>query len=151
MKAFVKNIRIAPKKLNLIAEMVRGKSASEALGLLKYLPKRGAPFLYKAVSSAVKNAENNDNQKERDLFIETIYVGKGITLKRFMPVSRGRAHTIRKRCTMLTVMLGSNAPSVTKETKATKEEKAPEVKEEKTKTVRKPRAKKTETTEAKAS
>lgn len=118
MKVILKNLRIAPKKLNLIAEMVRGKNVTEALSILKFTPKRAAPFIYKGLFSALKNAENLGNHKEQDLVIEKIYVGKGMTLKRFMPVSRGRAHAIRKRCSNLKIFLKSTiAASESKTTK----------------------------------
>lgn len=109
MKSILYNIRIAPKKLNLIATMIRGKSANEALDLLKHLPKKAAPILWKALHSAIKNAENGKNKKTENLVIEKVYVGKGITLHRSMPVSRGRAHPIRKRCSHLKIYLVDTA------------------------------------------
>lgn len=105
MKAVIKNLRITPKKLNLIAEMVRGKSVTDALNLLKFVPKKAAEVLYKAVYSALKNAENTEKKNEGDLLIEKIYVTKGVSLKRFMPVSRGRAHQIKKRCSHVKIFL----------------------------------------------
>ena len=63
MKANAKNIRISPKKLRVIAEVVRGQKAQEALDFLKFAPKKWALIMYKILHSAVKNAENNDNQK----------------------------------------------------------------------------------------
>ena len=97
MKAYGKNIRISPKKLRVIAEVIRGQNVNEALGFLKYAPKKGADILYKVLFSAVKNAENNDNQKADDLYIDTLNVSKGIVYKRGNPVSRGRMHPILKR------------------------------------------------------
>ncbi|MEK7544558.1 MAG: 50S ribosomal protein L22 [Patescibacteria group bacterium] len=107
MKAFIRNIRIAPKKMNLIAVMVRGKSVEEALAILKFTPKKAAPILYKAIQSAAANAEKNDLQKKENLIIESLYVGKEPTLKRFNPVSRGRAHPIKKRGCQVSVYLAS--------------------------------------------
>lgn len=97
MKAYGKNIRISPKKLRVIAEIVRGQHVDEALGFLKFAPKKGADLLYKIVASAIANAENNDGQKRSDLFIETLVINKGIVYKRGNPVSRGRMHPILKR------------------------------------------------------
>lgn len=108
MKSHIKNIRIAPKKMNLIAEMIRKKNVNEALALLKFTPKRAAGILYKALYSAVKNAENNEGKKKETLMVEEIYIGKEPTLKRFMPVSRGRAHSIRKRCSQVKISLSTN-------------------------------------------
>lgn len=97
MKAYAKNIRISPKKLRVVAEVVRGMDALEALKFLKFAPKKGADMLHKVVASAVSNAVHNDNQKGEDLVIETLVITKGIVYKRGRPVSRGRMHPILKR------------------------------------------------------
>lgn len=97
MKAYAKNIRISPKKLRVVWEVVRGMEADEALKFLKFAPKKWADMLYKIVSSAVANAVHNDNQQIADLKIETLVITKGIVYKRGRPVSRGRMHPILKR------------------------------------------------------
>lgn len=97
MKANGKNIRISPKKLRVIAEVVRWKGAAESLGFLKNAPKKGADILYKIVYSAMKNAENNDKQDSSKLFINTLIITKGIVYKRWNSVSRWRMHPILKR------------------------------------------------------
>lgn len=97
MKAYGKNIRISPKKMLVIAEIVKGKEASEALKFLKFAPKKWAQMLYKILYSAVKNAENNNNQDAAHLYIDSLIVSKGIVYKRGNPVSRGRTHSILKR------------------------------------------------------
>lgn len=97
MKAYGKNIRISPKKLRVVAEVIRGQKAEEALKFLKFAPKKGADILYKILFSAVKNAENNDAQKLQDLYVDTLIITKGIVYKRGNPVSRGRMHPILKR------------------------------------------------------
>jgi len=97
MKAIGKNIRISPKKLRVVAEVIRGQSVQEALQFLKFAPKKWALLLYKIVYSAAKNAENNDNQKISDLYIDSLIVNKWIVYKRWNPVSRGRMHPILKR------------------------------------------------------
>lgn len=97
MKAYGKNLRISPKKLRVIAEVVRGQDANTALNFLKFAPKKGADLLYKVLQSAVANATNNDNQKTETLYISTLSVNKGIVYKRWNPVSRGRMHPILKR------------------------------------------------------
>lgn len=97
MKAYGKNIRISPKKLRVVAEVVRGKNAQEALAFLKFAPKKGADVMYKVLHSAVNNAVHNDAQKAEDLYIDTLIVTKGIVYKRGNPVSRGRMHAILKR------------------------------------------------------
>ena len=97
MKANGKNIRISPKKLRVIAEVVRGMQVEQALKFLKFAPKKWADVLYKIVHSAVHNAEHNDNQKSSDLYLDTLIITKGIVYKRGRPVSRGRMHPILKR------------------------------------------------------
>ena len=97
MKAYGKNLRISPKKLRVIAEIVRGQNASEALAFLKFAPKKWADLLYKVLHSAVANAENNDNQKVDTLYISSLIINKGIVYKRGNSVSRGRMHPILKR------------------------------------------------------
>ncbi|MDA7494818.1 50S ribosomal protein L22 [Candidatus Gracilibacteria bacterium] len=105
MKAYGKNIRISPKKLRVIAEVIRGQNVNEALAFLKYAPKKGADLLYKVLHSAVSNAENNDSQKAEDLYIDTLNIQKGIVYKRGNPVSRGRMHAILKRTSNITLEL----------------------------------------------
>ena len=97
MKAYAKNVRISPKKLRVVAEVIRGMKAEEALKFLKFAPRKGADILYKILHSAVANAENNDNQKRAELKLDTLIVTKGIVYKRGRPVSRGRMHPILKR------------------------------------------------------
>jgi len=97
MKAYGKNIRISPKKLRVVAAVIRWQNASEALKFLKFAPKKWADILYKILHSAVANAQNNDGQKLENLYIDTISVNKGIVYKRGNPVSRWRMHPILKR------------------------------------------------------
>lgn len=105
MKSYGKNIRISPKKLRVIAEVVRGKKVEEALSFLKFAPKKGAKILYKLLFSAMKNAEHNDKQKSADLFLDTLIITKGIVYKRGRPVSRGRMHPILKRTSNIVLEL----------------------------------------------
>ena len=97
MKAYGKNIRISPKKLRVVAEVVRWMNAIEAMQFLKFAPKKWADILYKIVFSAVKNAEHNENQDSKDLYLNTLIITKWIVYKRGRPVSRGRMHPILKR------------------------------------------------------
>jgi len=107
MKAYAKNIRISPKKLRVVAEVVRGMKTGEALDFLKFAPKKGAGLLHKVVNSAVQNAVHNDNQKADDLVIDTLIITKGIVYKRGRPVSRGRMHPILKRTSNIRLELQS--------------------------------------------
>jgi large subunit ribosomal protein L22 len=82
MKANGKNIRISPKKLRVVGEIIRGMDAGEALNFLKFAPKKGAGLLYKILASAVANATNNDGQKADTLYISSLMINKGIVYKR---------------------------------------------------------------------
>jgi large subunit ribosomal protein L22 len=123
MKAVLRGIRISPRKANLIAGMVRGKSVKESLNILKFTPKKAARILYKVVHSAAYNAKNNFKQDLDDLIITKILVTKGPTLKRSLPVSRGRSHPILKRTSHITVEVGvpEGAETTNKKTKVVKE------------------------------
>lgn len=140
MKASLKNARISPKKINLIAGLVRGQKAQEALDRLKLTPKKGAKVLYKVVASAVANASNNLDQKLENLFIKSIVVNKGVTFKRGIPISRGRYHPILKRNSNVTVEIGVVSGSETKKKpskKTTEASSETPTTEEKPKTVKK--------------
>jgi large subunit ribosomal protein L22 len=105
MKAILKNYRQSPRKVRLVADLVRGKRADESLLTLEFTPKRASDTVSKLIESAVANAVNNDNKKRENLFIEEITVDEGFTLKRFRPRARGRASRIRKRTSHITVTL----------------------------------------------
>lgn len=105
MKATLSHIRVTPKKASLVAELVRNKSVSEALDILRFTTKKTAPILKKLILSAVANAENNDKQNRENLTIQTILVTAGPTYKRSLPVSRGRSHPILKRTSHIKVIL----------------------------------------------
>ena len=140
MKAIARHIRISPKKANLVAGLVRLKAAKEALSILKFTPKKAAKILYKVVKSAVSNAENNFKQKLDDLMIKEIIVTEGATLKRSVPISRGRMHPILKRNSHITVIVGLTEGLEGKQTET--ESKKKEAKGEETKTQVKPPLKK---------
>ncbi len=97
MKSFVKNVRISPKKLNVVADLARGETVANALLKLQYAPKKGAALLYQAVKAAAANAENNFKLDPANLKVGEVIVNKGLTLKRGMPGSRGHWKRIWKR------------------------------------------------------
>lgn len=102
MKAELKNYRQSPRKVRLVANLVKGLGVNQALIELDFLAKRAADPLQKLIKSAVANA----NEKQESLIIKNITVDKGITLKRSMPVSRGSAHPIHKHTSRVIVTLG---------------------------------------------
>lgn len=105
MKAILKNYRQSPRKVRLVADLVRGKRADESLLTLEFTPKRASETVSQLIESAVANAINNDNKKRENLFISEITVDEGFTLKRHRPRARGRASKIRKRTSHITVTL----------------------------------------------
>lgn len=104
-RAIAKYVRIAPRKVNLVAAEIRGKSVEEALGILKFTPKRGAKELEKVLKSAVANAENNLDLDRDSLYVSEAYANQGPTLKRWRPRSQGRAYSILKRTSHVGVVV----------------------------------------------
>jgi large subunit ribosomal protein L22 len=104
-RAVAKYVRISPRKIRLVMNQVRGKQVEEALNMLSFTPKRGARILKKLVNSAVANAEQNTDVDVDSLYIMRVYADEGPTLKRWRPRAQGRATSIRKRTSHLTVIL----------------------------------------------
>lgn len=105
MKAILSQVRISPKKANLIAGLIQGKSVEAADMILRYLPKKGARILRKVVASAVANAENNFGQDGSALSIKRVLVTKGPIYKRWIPILKGRANPLFKRTSHIRVEL----------------------------------------------
>ena len=104
MKAVLKNYRQSPRKVRLIADLVRGKKATEALTTLQFVDKRAAGPFSKVIASAIANAKQQGKDEEK-LVIKRVAVDKGMVLKRFMPRARGSASRINKRNSHITVEL----------------------------------------------
>jgi len=104
-KAVARYVRIAPRKVRIVANLVRGKSIAEAFAILQHTPKVASEVVEKALKSAVANAEHNYDMNVDSLFVSTIYVDQGPTMKRIHPRSRGQAFKILKRSSHLTVMV----------------------------------------------
>jgi len=117
--AKLKNVPTSPRKMRVVADMIRGQKVSKALSLLKYESKQGAARLEKLLLSAISNweAKNEDQRiEEADLYIKTITVDSGRILKRLRPAPQGRAHRIRKRSNHVTLIIDSaNVAEVTAE------------------------------------
>jgi large subunit ribosomal protein L22 len=105
-RAVAKYVRIAPRKVRIVMDLIRGKGVDEALSILKYTPKAASTVLTKVVSSAAANAENNFDLNKADLIITEAFVDQGPTLKRVHPRSRGQAFRINKRTSHITVVVG---------------------------------------------
>ena len=106
MKAFLKNYRQSPRKVRLLADLVRGKKVSEALITLQFVDKRAADPFAKVIKSAVANAKDAGVNTE-NLVVKTVTVNKGVTYKRMMPRARGSASRINKRNSHILVELGT--------------------------------------------
>ena len=103
VKATAKYIRIAPRKVRIVMNLVRGKSVADALAILKFTPKVGADAVEKVLRSAIANAENNFDMDVDRLFISSAFVDQGPTLKRIHPRSRGQAFKILKHTSHIPV------------------------------------------------
>ena len=104
-KAVAKYIRIAPRKIRVVMDLIRDKNIGEAFAILKYTPKVGADVIEKVLKSAVANAEHNNDMNVDNLFISAAYVDQGPTLKRIHQRSRGQAFKILKRSSHVTVVV----------------------------------------------
>ena len=91
-KAVAKFVRISPRKIKPIADLVRGKKANEAIAILKFTPRKGAKLLQKVLESAIANAENNHDMSSDELYVSEVYANQGPTMKRFKAGSMGRAN-----------------------------------------------------------
>jgi len=108
MKALLKNYHQSPRKVRLVADLIRGKSVSHARAALTFLPKKSGPTIVKLIDSAVANAANK-GMETGDLYVKTITVDKGATMRRFRPFGRGRSGSIRKTMSIVRLELGAKA------------------------------------------
>lgn len=119
--AKLKNVPSSPRKMRLVADLIRGEKVNRALGILKYKPNFGAAKLEKLLLSAISNwqAKNPDAKlEEADLFVKEIFVDGGRMLKRLRPAPQGRGHRIRKRSNHVTlVVAGSKKVDLPEENK----------------------------------
>jgi large subunit ribosomal protein L22 len=107
VSAILKGVRISPQKARLVADMIRGKKVDHALNLLTFSPKKGAEIIKKVLESAIANAEHNKGADIDELKVKTIYVDKGMILKRIRARAKGRAGKIIKPTSHIHVTVGS--------------------------------------------
>lgn len=110
-KAVARMLRVSPQKLNLLAQLIRGKKVDKALADLEFTRKRSALDVKKTLESAIANAENNHNLDVDDLVVAQAYVGNGMILKRFSARARGRSGRIRKPFSQLTIIVRETGAS----------------------------------------
>ena len=104
-RAVARYIRISSRKVKIVIDLIRGKKVDEALAILMYTPKSAAPVVEKLLRSAIANAENNLGMDHESLYVAEVYANQGPTLKRYWARSHGRADTILKRTSHITVVL----------------------------------------------
>ena len=135
MKASLYNFKQSPRKVRLVADLIRGKRVSVARDTLAFMPKKSSPEIQKLLDSAIANARQQGMDIET-LFVKTITVDKGAVLRRMKPMARGRAAGVRRTMSIVNLVLGTQGAPVAK-SKAVKFEKA-----EKAPAEKKPRAQK---------
>ena len=104
-KAVAKQVRIAPRKVRLVVDLIRGKQVGEAVAILRHTPKSASPVVEKLLNSAIANAEHNYEMDVNSLVISEAFVDEGVTLKRFRPRAMGRASRINKRTSHITIVV----------------------------------------------
>jgi large subunit ribosomal protein L22 len=104
-KAALNYARIAPRKVQLVIDLIRGKAVGDAIAILRHTPKAASPILEKLLNSAIANAEHNYSLDPNKLVISQVYVNQGPTMKRFQQRAMGRASAIRKRTSHITLVV----------------------------------------------
>ena len=104
-KASVSHIRIAPRKVRLVLDLIRGKDVGEAIAILRHTPKASSPVIEKLLNSAIANAEHNYQLNPSNLKISQAFANEGPVMKRFQPRSQGRAFSIKKRTSHITLVV----------------------------------------------
>lgn len=108
--AVLRNCPVSPRKMRLVADLIRGEDVNQALDILKYTKKDAAEKLEKLLLSAIANWQSKNEGiriEDADLFVKEVMVDQGRTLKRLRPAAQGRAHLIRKRSNHVTIVLGA--------------------------------------------
>ncbi len=105
IQATIKGVRMSPRKVSLVAALVRGRSVADALIILNHTPKRAAKVVSKAIASAKANATNNHRVDEKSLMIDSLQITAGPRLKRYRPAAMGRALPYQKRSSHISVIV----------------------------------------------
>jgi large subunit ribosomal protein L22 len=104
-KSIARFVRIAPRKVQLVVDLIRGKQVGEAIAILRHTPKAASPIVEKVLNSAIANAEHNYSMDPNNLVISQTFVNQGPTMKRFRPRAMGRASRINKRTSHITIVV----------------------------------------------
>ena len=103
--AIARYVRVSPRKVQIVIDLIRGKMVDEALAILAYTPKSAAPVVEKLLNSAIANAENNMEMDRATLYVAETFANQGPTLKRYWARSHGRADMIKKTTSHITIVL----------------------------------------------
>ena len=104
-RAYLKGVRIAPRKVKIVLDLIRNKPVDLALATLRHTPKAASEPVTKLLQSAMANAENNHNMNKKHLYVAECFVTPGMTMKRIMPRAQGRAFRINKRTSHVTIVV----------------------------------------------
>lgn len=104
-RAYLRNARIAPRKVQIVLDLIRNKPVDVALATLELTPKAASPMVAKLLKSAMANAENNHNMNKESLFVSECFVCPGPTMKRIRPRAQGRAFRVLKRTSHITLVV----------------------------------------------
>ena len=102
-KAVARYVRISPRKVGIVCDLIRGKSVAQANAILMATPKAASEVMVKVLKSAASNAENNHQMDPEKLYVSACYANPGPIIKRIMPRARGRAYRINKRTSHVTI------------------------------------------------
>jgi len=108
-RAMTRFLRVAPRKVRLVVDQIRGKEVESALNILKFTPKRAAGIVTRVLRTAIANAENTQSVDVDRLYVKRVTVDEGGMWKRFMPRAQGRATRIRKRLSHITIVIDERA------------------------------------------
>ena len=106
-KAILRHVRVGPRKARVLVDMIRGQQVPQALAMLKYAPRAAAQVVEKVLRSAVANAEQKEMGDKEAMWVSQAYVNCGTIMKRFQPRAQGRAFSIHKRTSHITVVVSA--------------------------------------------
>lgn len=104
-RAYLRNVRISPRKVKIVLDLIRNKPVDYAMAVLKHTPKAACEDIEKLLKSAIANAENNNDMDKERLYVAECFVSPGSTMKRIMPKDHGKAYRILKRTSHITMVL----------------------------------------------
>ena len=104
-RAYLRGVRIAPRKVKIVLDLIRNKPTDVALAILRHTPKAASEPVAKLLKSAIANAENNHDMDKNHLYVAECFVTPGMTMKRIMPRAQGRAFRINKKTSHITLVL----------------------------------------------